>query len=889
MSIVPVVWGLGSASASEQVKQIIRMIIRTLQGGPNAPSSLIVIGGIVGAALIIGLGIIATRRLVARLTGSTDDPDASPQQPSTIAVDEPSGSGGGTNLLSRLLSRFPGGPETSSSGGGPDRMDPGDVNLEEVSNETFDRAVGILEQEGRETSRENIREQVARLLDFEAADPNEFRLGLIQDAEGQAQLDQASVAPPSMVPEDPTTLYRNGEFVRILTPASAPESVFGGWLINLTTTNLDVRVSYHHYPRDPTTIRGALQDRLTELQIALSRKQEKGSSNYHEDLNRREELDRLLQRLTEGTTRLYDVGIYIEVAGTTRDELEESARKVQQLVADRDVELVPLEFRQLEAQDAIVPVVSDPIKNTSLMEHDAAATLFGFVEPAIADEEGVLYGFDETGNPVIVDRYDLSGFSKVITGKIGSGKTFAAKLSLWRRLLIDPEFTAIAFDPTGDDFVDFFKTLGGEVVTFGGDVTINPLEIHRGTGDVEDPYRDKLRSLTGMVRTFFDQSGDNLNAERAGLIQQVFHLAYLMYGITAETRTHDRENPTMKDVLDILTDLADGKDPLEFVTYHGDATELTREEHDELDELVDEVASRLQAKAGSNIQSEANSLLRALEAFQPDGVAANLTGKTTVDLEGKHLVAFDMSAFQDTNQAPLLQHVMLDWSYQRARETPRRMEVLFEEVHYLLSQQSARSLIGLFTRHSRHFNAGLTLISQTAEEFMQETDDVHSPRAIYDQCDIKQLFYQESVSDNVIDYYNLSPGEVESIKQFARGQESNFSECLLSVTGIARRHLEIHASELTVDLLTDPETAAATAQLVEQRRQQAVAERRGQTTSHSEQEAETDEAKPGDDDSAPASATTSDGRETSDDPLTDGSGEATSTSSHSTSEDTGIE
>ncbi|MFA9516965.1 VirB4 family type IV secretion system protein [Halopenitus sp. H-Gu1] len=879
MSSVPVAWVLGIASATGQVQQIIQTIQRAIQGGPNAPSPFILVGVAVGVALLLGLGILASRRFVG-----------SAQHPSTNAMKGAPETEANSGVLNRLLSRLLGSFGSIPGAGTSARTDPANVNLEEIDDETFDRAVSILEQEGRETSRANIREQVARLIDFEAADPDEFRLGLIQDADSQAQIDQASVAPPSIVPEDPTTLYRNGEFVRILTPASAPESVFGGWLINLTTTNLDVRVSYHHSPRDPTTIRGALQDRLTELQIALSRKEEKGATDYHEDLNRREELDRLLRRLTEGTTRLYDIGIYIEVAGSTRDELEETARKVQQLVADRDVELVPLEFRQLESQDAIAPVVSDPIQNTDLMEHDAAATLFGFVEPAIAHEDGVLYGFDETGNPVIVDRYSLSGFSKVITGKIGSGKTFAAKLSLWRRLLIDPEFTAIAFDPTGDDFVDFFETLGGDVVTFGGDVTINPLEIHRGTGEAEDPYKDKLRSLTGMVRTFYDQSGDSLSAERAGLIQQVFHLAYLMYGITSEPRTHERENPTMEDVLDILKALADGEDPLEFVSYQGDATELHREERDELDERVDEVTSRLQSKDDSNLKSEANSLLRSLEAFQPGGVAANLSGKTTVDLEDERLIVFDMSAFQDTNQAPLLQHVMLDWSYQRARENSRRMEVIFEEVHYLLSQKSARSLIGLFTRHSRHFNAGLTLISQTAEEFMQETDDVHSPRAIYDQCDIKQLFYQESISDEVIDYYDLSPADVEAIQSFARGQESEFSECLLSVTGIARRHLEIHASELTVDLLTEPETAAATAQLVEQRRQQAATARSEQTTTQPEESTETAGGlgeEGAEKETTDSSTTPSETSEPPTDPITDGSGG--SPSSGDTADDTNSE
>ncbi|MFB6201313.1 MAG: hypothetical protein ABEI98_04810, partial [Halorhabdus sp.] len=222
MSSVPVAWVLGLASATGQVQQIIQTILRAIQGGPNAPSPSIVVGGVVGVALLLlGIGIIASRRLV----GST-------QQPSTNATDDPHGTGGGSGPLNRLLSRLPGGFGSSTPGdGGSARTDPDNVDLEEIDDETFDRAVSILEQEGRETSRANIREQIARLIDFEAADPDEFRLGFIQDADSQAQLDQASVAPPSIVPEDPTTLYRNSEFVRILTPASAPESVFGGWLI----------------------------------------------------------------------------------------------------------------------------------------------------------------------------------------------------------------------------------------------------------------------------------------------------------------------------------------------------------------------------------------------------------------------------------------------------------------------------------------------------------------------------------------------------------------------------------------------------------------------------------------------------------------------------------
>lgn len=770
---------LGSGLLPPQITRWIRIVWRVLQGGPEAPTSPIVIGSVVAGLALMALvvyGLYRGFRLLRSRNGAAG------------AIRESTGGAAP-------------GPESTPS--------PTSVELDSVDDETFDRAVTILEQEGREKTRANIKEQVSRLLELQETDPSEFRLGLVRDAVEQARADQAIIAPPS-IEEEPTYLQRNGQWVRILVLANAPQSVVGGWLVPLLTTNLDVRVSAQLRPRDASSIRGALQQRLTQLQATLAKKEEKGRTDTHEEESDRQEIDRLLRRLTEGTTQLYDTAVYVEVAGATKDELDRATRQVQKTMADRGVELVPLEYRQTEAQTAIAPVATDPIKTTELLEHEAVSTLFPFVEPAVTDPSGVLYGYDETGQPVLVDRFSLSGYSKVITGKIGAGKTFAAKLALFRRLFIHPDFEAIMFDPAGDDFVEFTRALDGQVITFGGDVTINPLEIHEGGGHVEDPYQDKLRSVTGMLRTFFAQSDDSLSAEQAGLLQQVLHLTYLSYGITPDPDTHDRPNPTMGDVLRILNHLADSEKPLEFLDYRGAAADQPRDERDQLDELVAEVAPRL--RAGDDTARHAKALLRALEPFQPGGVASNLHGETTVNLR-ERLVCFDMSAFADTNQAPLLQHVMLEWTYQRARrqrDTP--MEVVFEEVHYFLEQPEARSLVGLFTRHSRHFNAGLTLISQSPGDFLQEVNDgesdIHSPRAIYDQCDIKQLFYQKKVSDATKEYFELSPGEVRFIEEAAQGEDSDHSECLLDVTGIGRRQLDVRASPFTIDVLTNPvETA----------------------------------------------------------------------------------
>jgi len=49
--------------------------------------------------------------------------------------------------------------------------------------------------------------------------------------------------------------------------------------------------------------------------------------------------------------------------------------------------------------------------------------------------------------PVILDRYELSSYSKAIAGTMGSGKTFAEKHEMYHRLMMDPEIEMLVLDP----------------------------------------------------------------------------------------------------------------------------------------------------------------------------------------------------------------------------------------------------------------------------------------------------------------------------------------------------------------------------------------------------------------------------------------------------------
>lgn len=93
----------------------------------------------------------------------------------------------------------------------------------------------------------------------------------------------------------------------------------------------------------------------------------------------------------------------------------------------------------------------------------------------------------------------------------------------------------------------------------------------------------------------------------------------------------------------------------------------------------------------------------------------------------------------------------------------------------------------------------MTLISQTVEEFI--TDD--TSKEIFDQCDVKQVFELKDVSEPVVEYLYLTPAERSFITGATQGENSTYSESLLSVTGHGRKRISVHTGEFEHHVLDD--------------------------------------------------------------------------------------
>lgn len=104
-----------------------------------------------------------------------------------------------------------------------------------------------------------------------------------------------------------------------------------------------------------------------------------------------------------------------------------------------------------------------------VMPSSAAAAGFPFATTDALGDAGVVYGTDATeGTPLLVDRFAWDAGHTVRMGRIGSGKSYAAKLEIIRSLLAIPELQVFIVDPK-DEYSSLAEALGGRVYTLGED------------------------------------------------------------------------------------------------------------------------------------------------------------------------------------------------------------------------------------------------------------------------------------------------------------------------------------------------------------------------------------------------------------------------------------
>lgn len=497
--------------------------------------------------------------------------------------------------------------------------------------------------------------------------------------------------------------------------------------------------------------------------------------------------------------RLYDLSIYVTVFAREKDHLESLHRDLR----DRIFTNSGMDFKHPrdypdEAHLSSSPLGWDPLANnrekaTQLVLDKAAGMTFPFVDDTLVEPDGVVVGFNLANETAIVlDIFERNnGYNKLIIGALGSGKSFGEGEYLLRHRLIHPEDNIIIIDPMGG-FAGVNEAIGGERITINGNETINPLEIsetpeHILEASDVDPYRIKIDEVHWFFRRFFEEYGkpDGLGADMWAPLTRAIRTAYERRGITPDPDTHHRESPTVRDVIDILEEVAE-----------------------DADQFVQTSAERVH----EDWEKCASKLLMALEPFREGGQLDNLVGQTDFAIDDSTPTYIDMQALDGKqNDKSLMMKIVFSMLYEQVKDSSKRTILAIDEAHKIIGEEASADHWEELVRHSRHHDLSIHFISQEFEDFFQSDDGDganEAAKTIASLCTIRQIHRVNNVNRRLAkDALGLKDSHIDFIESAVPGEAGRgYTTALLDIEDKGYFGLKVTATQNEVAVVDyDPE------------------------------------------------------------------------------------
>jgi hypothetical protein len=542
-------------------------------------------------------------------------------------------------------------------------------------------------------------------------------------------------------------------------------------------TTLDVDVSMHLDPRSVDEARQELDALYGELTSEQMTDNSGGGVLASRDIERAREMVKTMRDLVSNNgRRVLDVSMYVTVRTDDMEDLRYADRQVKEAL-ERDAGMVvrPAKWRQDRAMKCVAPTATDTLNKKRAMLGDAVAATFPFSSSTLIEPSGIYTGVNpRDGSPIMMDPWQRSnGYNRLTLGMIGGGKSFSSKQFILRAAMAKPGLDVVIIDPMGG-FAGINLALNGDRIVVDGTEGINPMhieptpqEVIQKAGGQLDPFGNKLDDVQWFFDRFFHMRGESLDSRKWGVLDRAIQLAYSEKGINENLETHSNESPTIRDVIEILEDIAN--DP-------ADSAATTSEIEVE---MWGEMAS---------------SLLMSLEPFREGNSLSNLARPTDLVVGESSCTYVDMqqvSARDDTSG--LMMQLLFSMLYQKMKNSEDEVMMVIDEAHKIMRDSEQLGFLEEVFRHSRHYDMSINLITQTPEEFYIND----SAKAIADQCAIKQIHRVDSIDDEIAEeYMELSEVHREFIRDAETGAgEKDYSEALLEISDHGFLPLRIYATD----------------------------------------------------------------------------------------------
>jgi conjugal transfer ATP-binding protein TraC len=527
--------------------------------------------------------------------------------------------------------------------------------------------------------------------------------------------DQVDLISYSGLMEESTYIQIGDIFVRTISISGYPYVANVGWLNMLINFNHDLDISYHIEQVDPLMALPKLNRKITELESTKRSMLKAGKVIGSEITDPLESAMELKDKIQRGQEKLFQVSIYMSLSASSLEELNRTTQVLETIMASRMFYIKTATFQQLEGLQSILPRGENLLGQKRNLDSSSAALTFPFVSSELVQESGILYGINKSNNSlVIVDRFLLNNANSIIFAQSGSGKSYTAKVEILRQLM--QQTKVIVIDPERE-YKQLTKSVKGTYIRLSATSKekINPFDFSLKSVTGQNGLAEHIQDLTEIISLM----AGSLNDEERAVVDKALIETYKKFGITMRKKNYDSKQklPLLKDFYKVLK---------------------TMKQKD---------------------------LCHRLDKFVTGSLSGVFTAQTNVDLSNR-LVVFDIKDLDES-----LRQIMIlttaNFVHSQVKSDPQKRVLVIDEAWLLLQhEESARFLASLVRRARKHY-LGVTLISQQANDFLNQ----EYGRAIASQSSLRILMKQDTTSiKKVVMEFNLSEYEEQFLLTCERGE-----------------------------------------------------------------------------------------------------------------------
>lgn len=574
-----------------------------------------------------------------------------------------------------------------------------------------------------------------------------------------------AIAPSAFKRGEIDHLIVGSKYARVFCIEGLPDQVYIGYLRVLYSSDYDVDINLSIKPRQQSSARKELQDKVTVLRAQLEEEIERGG-NRNRDIyaTQIEKLEGQIRELSSREESAFEAQFLFTLYSDSREELSRQTINILQELKEERITAQVLALRQDEGYRSVAPYAIDYLKDKK-RNFNTGATISSipFYVPELYDEFGVYLGINTySGTPALIDLYadGINNSNLNVFGASGSGKSTLVKILTARSTLHG--IRTVIIDPEGE-YSAMTNRLHGGVVRLStsqeNSIMMNifdieeSVEINPNTNEQVKKLelRPKYVDILGFIKVIYPEID---KGQEANLLEVIERLYFNFGFIDGDVDSLYYNDDVIVENGRLVNNLRKKKMPT-------------------LNDLINLTHMMVEDGTYPNLR-EVFEALQPYRARKTLGIFDTQTPKALQRIADLPIITFDISGIESADIKTLSMYVLLSWIWEKfGKKNPHiKKRVLVDEAWMMMSPsqvgyEHTSKFLETMSRRIRKRNGGLCVASQKIDDFNQTPQG----RAVLSNAHTTFLLNHEEIELPALrKAFDLDEGIIQNIINVERGR-----------------------------------------------------------------------------------------------------------------------